>query len=93
MASRSNKTARYAQMSAPKTPPGTDRNGNRIGPRPQVGMADPATRRVALDAALKPGPPVRSAPKPKPAVQPLPVGIGGRARERTIDEYVTKAQR
>lgn len=122
MASRSNKTARYAQpamTSAPKTPPknsilgavrsvvanrkppattgvaravaqaATDRNGNRLGPRPTVGEADPATRRAALDAALRPGPPVKRAP-PKRVQTPPPdaSGAGGRARSKKIDDLV-----
>jgi hypothetical protein len=73
---------------------GTDTNGNRTGARRQVGEADPATRRKALDAALRPGPPVKSAPKPRPASQPPmdPSGAGGRARGRKIDELVDKMQ-
>ncbi len=113
MASRSNKTMRYAMpmkaSSAPKTPPamnferqvkpmpyatGTDRNGNRLGPRPQVGEADAATRRAALDAALRPGPPVKQQPaQVQPDVDNGPLaGSGGRARSRKIDELVTKMQ-
>jgi hypothetical protein len=69
----------------------TDRNGNRLGPRPTVGPADPATRRAALDKALQPGPPVKSSPKPKPAVAPPDAsGLGGRIRSRAIDERVRK---
>jgi hypothetical protein len=71
----------------------TDKNGNRLGERAKLGPADPATRRAALDAALKPGPPVKSAPKPKPMLQPADTsGAGGRARSRKIDDLVTKMQ-
>lgn len=72
----------------------TDRNGNRTGPRPTVGAADPATRRKALDAALRPGPPVKVAPV-KPAA-PAPVdasGAGGRARSKKIDDLAASYQR
>jgi hypothetical protein len=131
MASRSNKTVRYAQpamvSSAPKTPPktsvssairsvvasqkpkssplmtqrkpmpymtGTDKNGNRLGPRPKLGEADPATRRAALDAALRPGPPVKpAAPKPAPAPLDGQGGPGNQRRRRVIDETVDRMSR
>lgn len=50
----------------------TDQNGNRLGPRPQVGEADRATRRAALDAALNAREPAGnySSPKRKPQSQP-----------------------
>lgn len=128
MASRSNKTVRYApptMASAPKTPPRssvmnsvrssvqnrrpaatssvvrgiaqnvTDRSGNRLGPRRQVGQADPATRRAALDAALRPGPPVKAV-APKPVANDtfgLGGGIGGKKRAQRIDDYSTRTGR
>lgn len=71
----------------------TDKNGNRSGPRPTVGQADPVTRRAALDAALRPGPPVKVAPPvQRPAATPEVGGIGGRARRQKIDELVDKMQ-
>lgn len=128
MASRSNKTVRYAQptmvSSAPKTPPtssvansvrsavssrkpattgvaravmdATDRNGNRLGARRQVGEADPATRRAALNAALQPGPAVKPAPAAAPATNAtlgLGAGINGKKRSNAIDDYTTRIQR
>lgn len=73
---------------------GTDKSGNRLGPRPQVGEADPATRRKALDAALRPGPPVKAAPmKPKPAAPVDASGAGGRARSKKIDDLAASYQR
>jgi len=127
MASRSNKTVRYAQptmvSSAPKTPPKSsissairnvvanrkpaaqsnvarsitqqmvDKNGNRMGPRATLGPADPATRRAALDAALRPGPPVKSAPKPAPAPLDGQGGVGNQRRRRVIDENVDRMSR
>lgn len=72
----------------------TDRNGNRLGPRPKVGEADPATRRAALQEALKPGPPVkRSAPKPAPAPLDGQGGPGNQRRRRVIDETVDRMSR
>lgn len=42
-----------------------DRNGNRIGPRRTVGVADPATRRAAINAAV--APPARAKRQPATA--------------------------
>lgn len=73
---------------------GTDRNGNRLGPRPRVGEADPATRRAALDAALKPGPAVKSsAPKPPPAQAYEGGGMGNKTRRKVIDDTVDRMSR
>lgn len=129
MASRSNKTVRYAQpamTSAPKmaqasmmtsirgavasrkpqpsfqrivktmpyrtgSPPNnpTDASGNRLGGRRQVGEASSATRRAALDAALKPGPAVKPAPiTPQPAATYDGGGIGNKKRRKVIDDNV-----
>jgi hypothetical protein len=71
----------------------TDASGNRLGARRQLGEADPATRRAALDAALRPGPPVKATPRPVKTTQPVdPSGAGGRARSKKIDDLVTKMQ-
>lgn len=71
---------------------GTDKNGNRLGPRPKVGEADAATRRRMLDEQLKPGPPVKpaSAPKTPPAQQYEGGGMGNKARRKVIDQTVDK---
>lgn len=79
MASRSNKQVRY------NTYDRTDKNANRIGPRRQVGEADPVTRRKFLDQQLAPAPRPSSAPKSKPAAQEQKVG---RLKER--DNYLHK---
>lgn len=100
MASRSNKTMRYAPpvkqvTSSPKmalSMDPVDRNGNRLGPRRVKGPADRATRRAAIDAALRPGPAVRAAPKPQQAPVSDASGIGGRARSRAIDSQVDEMQ-
>lgn len=129
MASRSNKSVRYAQptmASAPKTPPRAsiansvrsavasrkpqqvlsrqnnslpdrmDASGNRLGARRQVGEADQATRRAALNAALKPGPAVRAATSQVGQVVPeRPLdgsGSGGRLRGKKISDLVDKMQ-
>lgn len=89
--SRSNKEARRygAPLSTPKP-------GNTTRKRPKVGDKDPN---------YKPSPPKKAAPKkPKkkkapekkkrksPLVDKEGVGIGGRRRQKKIDEYVDKAQ-
>lgn len=76
---------------------GVDRNGNRTGPRPQVGPADPATRRRMLDAALQPGPPVKK-PLPVSGMKPQAAfgagtGIGGQKRADAIDDQAARFQR
>lgn len=79
------------------TATGTDRNGNGIGPRPQVGQADAATRRRMLDAALQPGPPVKK-PMPVSGMKPqgtfgAGTGIGGQKRADAIDDQAARFQR
>lgn len=83
--------ARSAMLGRSISQDATDRNGNRLGERRQVGEGTPAARRAALDAALKPGPAVKSSPKMKPALQDS-TGTGSRARSKKIDELVTKMQ-
>lgn len=71
---------------------GTDRNGNRSGARRVVGPADPATRRAALNAALKPGPAVKK-PLPVKMGESLNGGFGGKQRSVAIDDQATRFQR
>ena len=61
-----------------------DRNGNRIGPRPVVGEADPETRRRVLRERLserQPAPPARAKREPAPAER-----LNGMPRRSTYDQ-------
>lgn len=75
---------------------GTDKNGNRLGPRPQVGEADAATRRRMLDQQLKPGPAVKPAAAPVVPRESLTSpggGMGNQARRKVIDDTVDRMSR
>ncbi len=71
-----------------------DQNGDRIGPRRQVGEASPAIQERYLDRALEDEPPVESPPKPSQAEESSTEagsGEAGRAHEAQIMDYVDKA--
>jgi hypothetical protein len=78
---------------------GTDRNGNRTGPRPQVGEADAATRRRMLDQRLseRQAPPSRAKREPAPATRSTGVSPNAyrllRDRGKQIDKEVDKQSR
>ena len=84
--------ARHETPSPPNDP--RDRNGDRIGPRREVGAATPAIQDKMLDQALDDEPPVKSAPSPPESPDAGPEagsGEAGRAHEAQIMDYVGKA--
>lgn len=88
-----NRTASAQTTASDSTSEARDTNGNRVSDdRPQVGPADPATRKKMLDAALGSSSAAPAAAKPVQA-KPAPndgSGIGGRRREAAIMSQVDK---